>query len=285
MSSSSLSGGAPGAGAAQALTSHDALLHLDPQIRLYVLLPITIAMFFVGVIRHNVSKIFGQGSSSGKKIDHDGLKEAQAVVRATRIAQNCGYLSEKGFEKRREYFCNETVGVFSQESKKSNVQQQMLSDPSMLSEMLTKNLNMIVPNMLTMAWVNFFFTGFVVGKVPFPLTQRFRSMLQRGIDLQSLDVTYVSSLSWYFLNFFGLGGVFGLVLGNNALNDTQQMRQMSMMGMDTGKAFKSVKENLEMIAHESAIEEVAEKRATVILRELNGGSSFMKARKAALLSK
>ena len=109
MSSSSLSGGAPGAGAAQALTSHDALLHLDPQIRLYVLLPITIAMFFVGVIRHNVSKIFGQGASSGKKIDHDGLKEAQAVVRATRIAQNCGYLSEKGFEKRREYFCNETV--------------------------------------------------------------------------------------------------------------------------------------------------------------------------------
>jgi len=92
-------------------------------------------------------------------------------------------------------------------------------------------------------------------------------------------------LSWYFLNFFGLGGVFGLVLGNNTLNDTQQMRQMSMMGMDTGKAFKSVKENLEMIAHESAIEEVAEKRATVILRELNGGSSFMKARKAALLSK
>ena len=125
----------------------------------------------------------------------------------------------------------------------------------------------------------------MVGKVPFPLTQRFRSMLQRGIDLQSLDVTYVSSLSWYFLNFFGLGGVFGLVLGNNTLNDTQQMRQMSMMGMDTGKAFKSVKENLEMIAHESAIEEVAEKRATVILRELNGGSSFMKARKAALLSK
>ena len=258
------------------------LLHLDPQIRMYVLIPITVAMFFVGVIRHNVSKMF---QSSVKKIEYDGLREAQAVVRATRISQNCGYLTTKGFEKRREYFCDEKIGVFSQESKKSNVQQQMLSDPSMLSEMLTKNLNMIVPNMLTMAWVNFFFTGFVVGKVPFPLTQRFRSMLQRGIDLKSLDVTYVSSLSWYFLNFFGLGGVFGLVLGNNTLNDTQQMRQMSMMGMDTGKAFKSVKENLEMIEHESTIQVVAERRATVILRELNGGSSFMKARKAALLSK
>ena len=93
------------------------------------------------------------------------------------------------------------------------------------------------------------------------------SIDKRGIDLKSLDVTYVSSLSWYFLNFFGLGGVFGLVLGNNTLNDTQQMRQMSMMGMDTGKAFKSVKENLEMIEHESTIQVVAERRATVILRE------------------
>ena len=168
------------------------LLHLDPQIRMYVLIPITVAMFFVGVIRHNVSKMFQ--SSSVKKIEHDGLREAQAVVRATRISQNCGYLTTKGFEKRREYFCDEKIGVFSQESKKSNVQQQMLSDPSMLSEMLTKNLNMIVPNMITMAWVNFFFTGFVVGKVPFPLTQRFRSMLQRGIDLKSLDVVLYSSL-------------------------------------------------------------------------------------------
>ena len=30
-----------------------------------------------------------------------------------------------------------------------------------------KDLNMIVPNMLTMAWVNFFFTGFVVGRYRF----------------------------------------------------------------------------------------------------------------------
>ena len=88
---------------------------------MYVLIPITVAMFFVGVIRHNVSKIFQ--SSSVKKIEYDGLREAQAVVRATRISQNCGYLTTKGFEKRREYFCDERL-VFSQESKKSNVQQQ-----------------------------------------------------------------------------------------------------------------------------------------------------------------
>lgn len=72
----------------------------------------------------------------------------------------------------------------------------MMSDPSMMMDMMKKNLNMIVPQMLSMFWVNFFFSGFVIAKIPFPLTQKFRGMLQRGVDLQSLDVTYVSSLSW-----------------------------------------------------------------------------------------
>ena len=140
--------------------------------------------------------------------------------------------------------------MFNQAAKKANPQAQMLSDPTMMTSMLTKNLNFIVPNMLTAGWVNFFFTGFVVGKVPFPLTQRFRGMLQRGIELQSLDVTYISSLSWYFLNFFGLRGVFNLCLGENTLDDTQAMQQQMAMGMNTEKAFASVKENLDMLDHE-----------------------------------
>ena len=197
-------------------------------------------------------------------------------MRATRIAQNCGYLSEKGFEKRR-VFRNETVGVFSQESKKSNGSNNALGSVDVERNVdeefehdRSEHAHHGVGEFL-LHWVCGWESAVSVdAKVSIDVTTRDRFEFRR---------TYVSSLSWYFLNFFGLGGVFGLVLGNNTLNDTQQMRQMSMMGMDTGKAFKSVKENLEMIAHESAIEEVAEKRATVILRELNGGSSFMKARK------
>jgi hypothetical protein len=59
--------------------------------------------------------------------------------------------------------------------------------------------------------VNFFFSGFVIGKVPFPLSPRFRLMLQRGIDLATLDVRYFTSLSYYILLLFGLRGVFMLV--------------------------------------------------------------------------
>lgn len=52
-------------------------------------------------------------------------------------------------------------------------------------------------------------------KLPFPLTLGFKSMLQRGIETPDMDVRWVSSLSWYFLNFFGLNGLYRIILGGD----------------------------------------------------------------------
>jgi len=48
-------------------------------------------------------------------------------------------------------------------------------------------------------------------------------MLQRGIETPDMDVRWVSSLSWYFLNFFGLNGLYRLILGG----DNCELRQIA----------------------------------------------------------
>ena len=73
-------------------------------------------------------------------------------------------------------------------------------------------------------------------KVPFPLTPKFKMMLQQGVQLTTLDSSYVSSLSWYFLVMFGLNGVYTLLLGANANFQSMQAAQMQMqMGMMGGQ--------------------------------------------------
>jgi len=134
-----------------------------------------------------------------------------------------------------------------------------MMDPSNMVEMMKKkNLAMVVPQLFLMAWVNHFFSGFCIGKLPFPLTLSFKGMLQRGIDLTTLNVSYVSSLSWYVLVLFGLRGINQIVLGEASLGDDAQLMQdqMSMQAVgpsgvpDINKVYQSERENLELVKHE-----------------------------------
>jgi len=109
-----------------------------------------------------------------------------------------------------------------------------LTDPGAMDGMmggLKNQMVMMVPQQILMGWINFFFSGFILIKLPFPLTLRFKSMLQRGIDTPDMDVTWVSSLSWYFLNLLGLNSVYRLILGEgNAADQTQDLGAMGGLG-------------------------------------------------------
>jgi ER membrane protein complex subunit 3 len=93
-----------------------------------------------------------------------------------------------------------------------------MTDPAAMEGMMGAmkgNMAMMIPQTLIMGWINAFFAGYVILKLPFPLTIRFKSMLQSGVMTRDLDVRWVSSLSWYFLCLFGLQPVFGFILGSD----------------------------------------------------------------------
>ncbi|KAI9842306.1 MAG: ER membrane complex subunit 3 [Thelocarpon superellum] len=138
-----------------------------------------------------------------------------------------------------------------------------MTDPAGMEAMMGMmkgNMAMMIPQTLIMGWINAFFSGFVIMKLPFPLTIRFKSMLQSGVGTRDLDVRWVSSLSWYFLNLFGLQSVFSFILGNDnaASQMSAQMAQMNPGAAGAGlfgpgqhpdKLFAAEAENLEVVDH------------------------------------
>eukprot|EP00244_Chara_vulgaris_P002974 TRINITY_DN15292_c0_g1_i3.p1 TRINITY_DN15292_c0_g1~~TRINITY_DN15292_c0_g1_i3.p1 ORF type:complete len:252 (+),score=46.32 TRINITY_DN15292_c0_g1_i3:200-955(+) len=247
-------------------------LILDTKIRDWVLVPLTMVMILIGIVRHLVNKLM----VSEQIFDKKSLREAQGLLRARVLRGAAGWIPHKSFRMRRAYLTDEENGVLHVPKDRMSQQAQMMMDPNTTVDMMKKNLSAIIPQAFTFTWVNFFFSGFVTAKIPFPLTQRFRPMLQRGIDLSSLDVRYVSSQSWYFLNFVGLRGFFSLILGDsNEVDDAQRMMQMQMqmggLGGDASKALTSEKDALELLRHEWLLPKM-EQKAEATMRRLLASS-------------
>ncbi|KAL6845899.1 hypothetical protein ACP4OV_023347 [Aristida adscensionis] len=244
-------------------------LVLDTAIRDWVLIPLSVVMVLIGVLRYFVSKLMRSPVPSSTP-DPKNVKEGQLVIRARNLRSNSQFIPAKAFKARKVYYTNEENGLLhvpKEDAQKA--QAAMFSDPNMAMDMMKKNLSMIIPQTLTFAWVNFFFSGFVAAKIPFPLTQRFRGMLQNGIDLSTVDVSYVSSRSWYFLNLFGLRGLFSLILGEeNATDDAQKMMQMGGgFGANPAMSLGAEKDSLDIIQHDWVLPKM-EQQAEDMLRNL-----------------
>jgi hypothetical protein len=77
-------------------------------------------------------------------------------------------------------------------------------------EPMKQQVVMMVTQYGVIMWVQAFFVGFLVVKVPFALTERFKALTQQGIGVASLDTAYVSSMSWYVTAMSGLPRVLAL---------------------------------------------------------------------------
>lgn len=209
----------------------------------------------VGIIRHYVMVLLHRE----KNVTLTQMKDSQALLRSLRLRKNGGFLPQPSFVMRKQFFNDEEKGYFKTE-KRDSAPPNPISDPTMMVDMVKGNLTNIIPMMVIGGWINWTFSGFVATKVPFPLTTRFKGMLQRGVFLTTLDASWVSSASWYFLNFFGLRSVFSLILGDsNAADQTHlMMGVMPEAAQDPAKALTKEWEALQICHHEWELDGIEE---------------------------
>ena len=137
-------------------------------------------------------------------------------------------LSPTAFQKRKTHYVHPQDGVLVQEKvdpqASSNPMNALfasgLMDPNGMSDTMKRNMFAIASQMFFFTWIDRMFAGFISAKLPFGLTQGFKAMFQSGIDLQDLNVSYVSSISWYILISSGLQGIIQVLLGADYCTST-----------------------------------------------------------------
>ncbi|KAJ5232967.1 ER membrane protein complex subunit 3 [Penicillium chermesinum] len=237
----------------------------DPALFYWILIPISVVMILTGILRHYATS-----------------RERHALLRGVNLRNHAAaVLDREAFEQRKTYLVNgfRNGSFLKDPENQGQPPANPMTDPAGMEAMmgmLKGNMMMMIPQTLIMSWINAFFSGFVILKLPFPLTIRFKSMLQSGVMTRDLDVRWVSSLSWYFLNLMGLQSVFGFILGSdNAANQMAQQVGMAnpaaMMnpmqpGQDPDKLFKSEAENLEVMEHFCILDGVEENPAELCSR-------------------
>lgn len=157
--------------------------------------------------------------STPKKQEVPQIREQRSLLRGVNLRTNAYNLSRSSFEARKSYIVSAfQSGAFLKDpDAKGKPAANPMTDPAAMEGMMGMmkgNMAMMVPQTLIMGWINAFFSGFVVLKLPFPLTPKFKSMLQSGVQTRDLDVRWVSSISLYFLCMFGLQSIFIYLLGN-----------------------------------------------------------------------
>ncbi|RDL38379.1 uncharacterized protein BP5553_02719 [Venustampulla echinocandica] len=243
-------------------------IHRDPQLFYWILIPITVVMILTGILRHYATLLM---ATAPKKQDLPSIREQRSLIRGINLRSNAHVVSSSAFQTRKDYLVTEYEdGTFLKEpDKKGQAAANPMTDPAAMEGMMGMmkgNMAMIVPQTLIMGWINAFFSGFVIIRLPFPLTIKFKSMLQAGVATKDMDPQWMSSISWYVLCIFGLQSVFNYLLGsdNAASQMSQQMGQMGPgagaqmfgPGVDPHKQFQGEAENLAVLAHQYILEGV-----------------------------
>lgn len=243
---------------------------LDSDIRDWVVLPLFVIMVAAGLLRFHVGMLLKPAPKNQDKIS----QRTQSSVRATSTLKTGAihFLSSSKLESRKLAYPEilkdqaEWCETYLEEREKEKEANPLEDDddmPNPLAAMDGMKGGMVgmVQNMVMMQGIQFFFSGFILLKVPFSLTMGFKQMFQRGMEgLVNLDTSYVSSISLYFLFMYGLRAFFRLVMGAPTLETQENQKMWMKLGKKVGpmnpnapkedaqiKALNAEADNLEMI--------------------------------------
>lgn len=243
---------------------------LDEKIRDYVLLPIFLVVVLTSALRMNLAMMF----KNEPKVDMKEVKTNNMLTRCKKLKENANFLSDKAFKARKAYFIRKETGVLMKPPKQKDAMEQLAGgqDPSAAMGMLKNQMVFIVLQAALGYWVSHLFAGFLVAKTPFALTFQFKSMLQRGVEVSSLEPGYVSALCWYVFVMLSGSGLIGLAQsfmdkskGGADLDDPMAMMMgmgmgggnpMMPSGPDFNKIYKQEQESLEILNHEFLLDNV-----------------------------
>lgn len=217
-------------------------LLLDPDIRDWVVLPLFVIMVAAGLLRHSLGILLQGNPSKASPIS----ARSSSVLRQTMKLQTgaAHYMTTWRWQCRKEH----AIQTLKQEADWAEAEHTKQTDDKNnngnaaddpMSAMMNNPMSMMkgsmafmVQNMVMMQGIQHFFSGFILLKVPFPLTAGFKSMFQRGLgtELPDLEPSYVSSVSWYFLVMYGLRSFLQLVIGDPPLEIREQSSKTMQYG-------------------------------------------------------
>ena len=173
--------------------STDYLL-LDSAFRDWVVLPMLIMLLLVGMGRQYVTTVL-KSTKKTTLADLGEMRYKATLGRSQMLRMNGRFICERAFNMRKASMIRKKVGLLREKDLPgpTNPMQNM----SGMMDMMKNNVAGFVPNIAMMSFVSYFFSGFLCLKMPFSMpSTHFKVMMQRGVDLSNLDVSYVSSLSW-----------------------------------------------------------------------------------------
>lgn len=243
-------------------------LIIDPALKYWVLLPISLALILFAVLRHTVNTLL---SPTPKLQPLVKTREQEHLRRAALFKQNFSALPKAGFESRQFHIVDQLTNGSLLAEQPSDTPPNPLTDatsnPEMMMDMMKNQFGNMFAQTAMMWWVNFFFFGFVLMKLPFPLTLRFKQMLQTGVATDDLDVRWVSSISWYFIATMGLNSVMNVLFKDDSIAQQlqqqmmqqQQQPQMGMGAPQPDKVMAAEANNIQIIPYEYVLESVEER--------------------------